>query len=46
MLMISVDDINGFRYCFDGTLGGLRGQKIEKERGREWADYVLAHGQA
>ena len=44
MLVIRVDDNDGFRCCFDGNLAGLRGSRIKKERGREWADYVLGHG--
>ena len=44
--MISVDDNDGFCCCFDENLADLRVQKIEKERGGGWADYVLGHGQA
>ena len=46
VLGISADDNDRFRYCFDGNLAGLQGQRIGKERGKEWADYVLGHGQA
>ena len=42
VLVIRVDR---FRY-FDRNSRVLRGWKIEKERGREWADYVSGHGQA